>query len=487
MDNPALILIAAIGGFLFGALLIYLVHGRAVSARLAATSAELAAAKSQAEAAQREREGIIAARAKAETAASRVPGLEAQAESLRSELDAANAHRSSLEATLKAERADHKARVEELERIDKQLRESFVALASDALGKNSDRFLELVSERFRQHNQAAQQSLAEREKAVEALVKPLQESLAKFETQVGQVELARQDSYSALRTQIQQIAQGQDALRTETGRLVQALRSPKTRGRWGELQLRNVLELAGMTPNVDFVEQSVIPNDEGALRPDAIVRLPGGKCIIVDAKTPLDAYLNAIESDGAAKTQFLDQHARQLRAHAKALGEKEYWRRLPKTLPATPDFVVMFVPGEAFYAAAVEADPKVFEEAFKSRVMIATPMTLLALMKVVAYGWQQELLAKHAQEVADLGKEIYARIGVFGRHVADLGKALRKSVDAYNEAIGSLEGRILPTARRFEQVGIAPAHERLPELAQVTEEPRRLTAPEFSAAQSPSP
>jgi DNA recombination protein RmuC len=482
MADPALILAGTVGGFFLGALVLYVLFARPKSAALARATEELAAARSQVEAALREREDIVARRASAEAIAGRVPELEARAISLQSELEAANSHRAALEATLKAERADHTARVEELGRMGDMLQHHFVSLASEALGKNSEKFLQLVSERFEQHNQGALQSLSEREKAVEALVKPLSETLAKFETQVGQVELARQGSYSELQTQIKLIAQGQLDLRSETGKLVQALRSPKTRGRWGELQLRNVLELAGMTQNVDFVEQSTMAGDEGPLRPDAIVRLPGGKCVILDAKTPLDAYLSAIEAEESAKPALLDQHARQLRHHAKALGDKEYWKRLSDS----PDFVVMFVPGEAFFAAAIEADPRVFEEALKNRVLIATPMTLLALIRVVAYGWQQERLAKNAQDVAALAKELYARVGILGGHIGDVGKSLKKAVEKFNEAVGSLEGRVLPTARRFEQLGVVSASESLPEIKQVTEEPRLITAPELLTAEQPA-
>jgi DNA recombination protein RmuC len=481
MSDQILLLVSAAAGFALGMLALYVLYARAKSTGLARATEDLAAVRAQAEAAQRERETLIEARAKAETTAKRVPELDARIESLRGELDAANLLRSSLEATLKSERADHAARVEELERMGEKLQRDFVALASDALGRNSESFLKLVSERFEQHNQSAQQSLADREKAVESLVKPLSETLAKFETHVGKVELERQGTYSALQTQIDLIVRGQAELRGETGRLVQALRSPKTRGRWGELQLRNVLELGGMTQNVDFVEQNALGGDEGLLRPDAIVRLPGGKSVILDAKTPLDAYLNAMEADESAKAPLLEQHARQLRSHAKALGDKEYWRRLADT----PDIVVMFVPGEAFFAAAIETDPTVFEEALKNRVLIATPMSLLALIRVVAFGWQQERLAKNAQDVATLAKELYGRIGVFGKHVAAMGKSLKSAVETYNDAVGSLESRVLPTARRFEQLGVVSASETLPEVKQITEEPRRITAPEMSAEQLP--
>jgi DNA recombination protein RmuC len=241
--------------------------------------------------------------------------------------------------------------------------------------------------------------------------------------------------------------------------------------------LRSVLELAGMTENVDFVEQPTLTTSESdKLRPDVILRLPGGKSIIVDAKTPLDAYLAALEaSDEASRKTLMAQHSRQLRDHVKALGGKDYWM----SLPATPDLVVMFVPGEAFFVAAMERDPSLFEQALRQKVMVATPMTFIALVKAIAYGWQQEKVTRNAQAVAELARELYERIKTFGDHVAAVGHAIRQSVERYNRAVGSLEGRVLPCARGFEVLGVVPVGTAMPELIQVEVEPRQLQAAEL--------
>jgi DNA recombination protein RmuC len=248
---------------------------------------------------------------------------------------------------------------------------------------------------------------------------------------------------------------------------VQALRAPKTRGRWGEMQLRQVFEMAGMAEHVDYLSERTVETDAGARRPDAVVRIPGGKSIVVDAKTPLEAYLDALEADGPeAQGEHLTRHAAQVRAHVKTLASKAY----QDAIPTTPDFVVMFIPGETFVSAAAEADPGLIEYAFERKVLIATPTTLMALIKAIAYGWQQEKMAENAAEVQRLAKEIYDRLGTFADHLGRVGRSLRSSVDAYNRAVGSLEGRVLPSARKFEGAALDP----------VDEEPRPLTAPELT-------
>ena len=258
------------------------------------------------------------------------------------------------------------------------MRRSSRASPRKALGKNSESFLKLVSERFEKHSESAKEDLEKRRTAIETLVKPLGENLSKFEHKVDAIEKAREGAYRAISEQVKSLAEGQTGLRSETNRLVQALRRPQTRGRWGEYQLRNVLDLAGMTEHVDFVEQTTLEGDEGRLRPDVVIRVPGGKSIIVDAKTPLDAYLNAVEApDEETRERFIADHARQVRDHVRALSSRDYW----KALPETPEFVVMFVPGESFFAAAIESDPALFESAARQRVLISTPTTLIALVK----------------------------------------------------------------------------------------------------------
>ena len=339
--------------------------------------------------------------------------------------------------------------------------------------------MRLVSERFIQHKAAADKDLLAREKAIETLVKPISESLSKFEGRVGDIEKAREGAYRAIEEQVKNLARGQAGLRTETGRLVRALRQPKTRGRWGEYQLQNVLEMAGMTEHVDFATEQSIQSEAGLLRPDVTVRLPGGRSAIIDAKTPLEAYLGAFEAeDEETRQKALSAHARQIREHVRALASKAYW----KALPNTPDFVVMFVPGEAFYDAAADVDPDLVDYAVTRRVLIATPTTLIALLKAIAFGWQQEKLAENAQAVKHQAHEFYKRIRVFGEHMDSLGKSLRQAVDRYNRGVGSLEARVLPAARRFEQLGAAPGGERIPDLNPVDLHPRGLQARELAVS-----
>ena len=413
--------------------------------------------------------------------AARVPLLEEENAGLRERLQAAETKTAASEAAREAERKSHEARVQELTRMGAELERKFAGLASEALGKNSESFLKLVSERFEKHSESAKEDLEKRRTAIETLVKPLGESLSKFETKVDAIEKAREGAYRAITEQVKSLAEGQTGLRSETSRLVQALRRPQTRGRWGEYQLRNVLDMAGMTEHVDFVEQSTLEGDEGRLRPDVIIRVPGGKSIIVDAKTPLDAYLNAVEaSDEETRERFVADHARQVRDHVRALSSRDYW----KALPETPEFVVMFVPGESFFAAAVESDPALFESAARQRVLISTPTTLIALVKTIAYGWQQEKLAENAQAVAAQGRDLYERIGTFGKHLGALGKSLRQTVDHYNKGVGSLESRVLPAARKFEELGVAPAASSIPTLEPVELDPREAQAEELIEARS---
>ena len=410
-------------------------------------------------------------------AAERVPALEGEVVELRDQLRESESQSASQRTALEADRKSHEARVAELTRMGAELEKKFAGLASEVLGKNSESFLKLVSERFEKHSESAREDLEKRRTAIETLVKPLGENLTKFERKVGEIEKAREGAYEAIAAQVKNLAEGQTGLRTETSRLVQALRRPETRGRWGEYQLRNVLEMAGMTKHVDFVEQPTIAGDEGRLRPDVIIRVPGGTSIIVDAKTPLDAYLSAVEApDEATREQRIADHARQVRDHVRALASREYW----KALPETPDFVVMFVPGESFFAAAIESDPALLESAWRERVLISTPTTLIALVKTIAFGWQQERLAENAQAVAAQGRDLYDRIRIFGGHMGDIGKSLQQAVERYNKGVGSLERRVLPAARKFETLNVATAASSIPALEPVELDPREPQAEELA-------
>lgn len=423
-----------------------------------------------------ERESLALEKAAADVSAARVPQIEQLNDELRGRLEETGKRLAETQAVVDAERKSHAARIEELEKMGDQIERKFAVLASDVLGRNSESFLKLVSERFEKHTESAESDLKERQKAIETLVKPIGESLASFESRVNEIEKSREGAYRAITEQVKNLAEGQTGLRSETSRLVQALRQPKTRGRWGEYQLRNVLEMAGMTEHVDFIEEQTFEGEDGRLRPDVIVKLPGGKSIIVDAKTPLEGYLAAVDADDEeTRSRNLGEHVRHVRQHIRSLASKKYW----DALPVTPDFVVMFVPGEAFFAAAIESDPNLFEQAVRDRVLISTPTTFIALIKAIAYGWQQHSLAENTQAVAGLARDLYDRIRMFGGHMEDIGKSLRQAVERYNRGVGTLERRILPTARKFEAMGVSTSGTSISTIEPIELEARSLQASEL--------
>ena len=358
--------------------------------------------------------------------------------------------------------------------VDGHLTERFQALSAEALDASTARFLEVAEGRLQAANARSAGELENRRAAVEHLVGPLKETLARVEAQLRESDSARRASHAALAEQVSLARQSADELRSQTHALVTALRRPEARGRWGELQLRRVAELAGMAARCDFDEQVGVATDDGAQRPDMVVRLAGGKNIVVDSKVPLAAYLEAVEADDEpAREARLDAHARHLRAHVDKLAAKAYWT----ALSPSPEFVVLFIPGEAFLAPALERDSGLLEYAMARRVHIATPTTLVTMLRTAHYAWQQEALSASARAVFDLGRELHARIAGLGKNVERLGRTLTSAVSAYNQTVGSLESRVLVSARRLSELGVVDAD--LPAPAPVEETARCLSAPEL--------
>jgi DNA recombination protein RmuC len=435
--------ISGVIGLLFGSLLAWLAlrsRTAALQTRLSLTEKELAAGKADLARLLADQRNLVESRAR-------------------------------LESALESERKTSNEKIELLTKSGTDLQNAFKALASDALKDNNLSFLQLAKSSLERFQSEAKSDLDNRQKAVADLVAPVRESLSKVDAQIQQIEKDRGNAYSALREQVQTLIVGNDRLQSETGNLVRALRTPNVRGRWGEIQLRRVVEIAGMLPYCDFTEQETITSEAGRFRPDLVVKLPGGKNVVVDAKTPLQAFLDAFETtDEETRRERLADHARQVRDHINTLSGKKYWEQFE----STPEFVVMFLPGETFFSAALEQDTGLIEHGVLNRVIPASPTTLIALLKAINYGWNQEKLARNAQQISDLGKELHERLRKLAGHITAVGTNLDRAVEAYNQAVGSLENRVMVSARKFAELGASVAED-IPDLEPIETTARALS------------
>ncbi|MEK7323607.1 MAG: DNA recombination protein RmuC [Pseudomonadota bacterium] len=376
----------------------------------------------------------------------------------------------SLKATVNIERRTTEEKVAMIESARNQLTDTFAALSSQALRNSTEEFLKLAQQGMQQFHVRAQGDLEQKEKSIGVLMQPVKEALTRTEQQLRELEKERKEAYGSLSKHLESMAQTQQLLQGETRNLVQALRRPEVRGQWGEMTLKRLAELAGMVQYCDFVEQETVQGENGNLRPDMVVRMPDGREIVVDVKTPLDAYLSAVEApDDTVRTWHLERHARKVRDRVRELAGRNYWAQFKHS----PDFVVMFIPGDQFLSAALDVDRDLLEYALGQKVVLATPTSFVALLRAVGYGWRQLSLAENAEKIRDLGEELYQRLSTFTDHLAKLGKNLSSSLDHYNKAVGSFERQVMPGARKFTEMGITP-RKPMPDLDQIEKGVRQM-------------
>lgn len=361
-----------------------------------------------------------------------------------------------LNTTLELERKSHADKLETLEQARAQLSDTFGHLSSQALKHNSEEFLKLAQENLKKFQARAQGDLSQKEQAIENLVKPIKEALEKTEKQIRMMEHERKEAYGSLTKHLETMNETQQALQGETRNLVKALSRPEVRGQWGEMTLKRLAELAGMVEHCDFFEQEHTNTEDGAMRPDMIVRMPGDRELVVDVKTPLDAYLSAVEATNDAEREtHLARHTKNVRKRVNELASKAYWTQFTNA----PDFVVLFIPGDQFLSAALDKDHSLLEYAMQQKVILATPTSFVALLRAVAYGWRQESLAKNAEHIRQVGEELYGRLGTFADHLSKMGRSLNSSVQHFNKAVSSFDSRVIPSVRKFSEMGLSAKKE----------------------------
>lgn len=414
----------------------------------------------------------------------RLSGREQQLSETKAELETLRANEKALEklqieqreeiSALRERIRNEEQRLKEFQAIQERFTESFKALSADALKSNNQSFLDLATQSLQKFQEGAKNDLDKRQTAIDTLVKPIQENLQKVDASINELEKNRISAFSALDQHLRSLNSSQQSLISQTSDLVRALRTPNVRGRWGEIQLKRVVEIAGMIEYCDFVQQETVGDEGNRLRPDMTIRLPGGKQVVVDSKAPLQGYLDAFEAkDDNSRAVGLAAHARHIRTHVNQLGQKKYWDQFDET----PEFAVLFLPGENFFSAALEQDPQLIEFGVEQKVIIATPTTLIALLRAISYGWRQEQLTANAKEISLLGKELYERLLSFTEHFANIKKGLERSIESYNKATGTLESRVLVTARRFKELG-SSSDEAIPTAEAIEHLPRTLSISE---------